>query len=149
MVEKTDVHALLNLTAVNDGQLPIKMYIEMDVNLLGLKVLNVGLLILEESDSVLNKTTSYKTSRHHSWNMVWLTYQVFMENMGKRFLTPFNVQEELIHSCSLTSVHIIMMRFLKITVWECGLFTTRPTVTFSLSPQNWLTWLKQSPTILP
>ena len=40
--EKSDTHNLFNLTAANDGQLPIRKYIELDVNFMGLKVPNVG-----------------------------------------------------------------------------------------------------------
>ena len=35
MGEKSDAHVLFNLTAANDDQLPIKQYIELDVNLWG------------------------------------------------------------------------------------------------------------------
>ena len=52
---KVDAHALFSLNVVNNGQLPVKMYIEMDVNLLGLKVPNVCFLI----------KMSYKTSMNH------------------------------------------------------------------------------------
>ena len=38
--EKVDTHVLFNLTVVNDGQLPIKMYTTLDVNFLRLKVPN-------------------------------------------------------------------------------------------------------------
>ena len=63
--EKMDAHVLFNLMAANDGQLPVKTYIELDVNFLGLKVLNVGFLILEEPNRVPGEKTPYKTSRHH------------------------------------------------------------------------------------
>ena len=53
--EKSDAHILFNLTAANDGQLPMKKYIELDINFLGLKVLNVGFVILEELNQVLDK----------------------------------------------------------------------------------------------
>ena len=42
MGEKSHAHILFNLTAANDGQLPVKQYIKLDVNFMGLKVLNVG-----------------------------------------------------------------------------------------------------------
>ena len=48
MGEKSDAHILFNLTVANDGQLPMKKYVELDINFLGLKVPNVGFLILEE-----------------------------------------------------------------------------------------------------
>ena len=40
--EKAKAHQLFQLTVTNDGQLPVKMYTELDVNFLGLKVPNVG-----------------------------------------------------------------------------------------------------------
>ena len=47
MGEKSDAHILFNLTAANDGQLPMKKYIELDVIFWGLKVQNVGFLIID------------------------------------------------------------------------------------------------------
>ena len=44
MGEKSDAHILFNLTVANDGQLPMKKYIELDINFWGLKVPNVGFL---------------------------------------------------------------------------------------------------------
>ena len=40
--EKSDAHILFNLTTTNDGQLPMRKYIELDVNFMGLKVPDVG-----------------------------------------------------------------------------------------------------------
>ena len=54
--EKADAHHLFHLTVANDGQLPGKMYTELDINFLGLKVLNVGVLIIEDLSQVLDKT---------------------------------------------------------------------------------------------
>ena len=53
--EKSDANILFNLTAANDGQLPVKKYIELDVNFMGLKVPNVGFLIIDEPNRVLDK----------------------------------------------------------------------------------------------
>ena len=63
--EKSEAHILFNLTVANDGQLPMKKYIELDVNFLGLKVLNVGFLIIDEHNRVLDKKTSDQASRNH------------------------------------------------------------------------------------
>ena len=46
--EKSDAYILFILTVANEGQLPMKTYVELDINFLGMKVPNVGLLILEE-----------------------------------------------------------------------------------------------------
>ena len=42
--EKSDAHMLFNLMVANDGQLPIKKYVELDINFLGLKVPMLGSL---------------------------------------------------------------------------------------------------------
>ena len=53
--EKADAHNLFKLTVANDGQMPIKMYTELDLTFLGLKVPKVGILIVEEPNQVLDK----------------------------------------------------------------------------------------------
>ena len=53
--EKANTHNLFKLTVANDGQMPIKMYTELDLTSLGFKVLNVGMLIAEEPNQVLDK----------------------------------------------------------------------------------------------
>ena len=40
--EKVNTHNLFKLTVANDGQMPIKMYTELDLTFLGLKVLKSG-----------------------------------------------------------------------------------------------------------
>ena len=63
MGEKLDDHILFNLTAANDGQLPMKKYIELDVNFMGLKVPNAGFLIIDEPYRVLDKKHQTKLPR--------------------------------------------------------------------------------------
>ena len=53
--EKTDAHTLFNFMVANDGQLPIKMYTELDITFLGLKVPNVSMLIIHAPCQVLEK----------------------------------------------------------------------------------------------
>ena len=53
--EKANAHNLFKLTVTNDGQMPIKMYTELDLSFWGLKVLSVGVLIAEEPNQVLDK----------------------------------------------------------------------------------------------
>ena len=55
MGKNADAHSLLHLAMENDGQLPSKMYIKLDTNLLWLKMPNVGLLIVKEPNRVLDK----------------------------------------------------------------------------------------------
>ena len=57
--EKADAHCLFKLTVANDGQMPIKMYTELGLTFLGLKVPKVGVLIVEEPNQVLDKKQSF------------------------------------------------------------------------------------------
>ena len=92
MGEKSDAHILFNLTTENDGQLPMKQYIELDVNFMRLKVLNVGFLFIDEPNKVLDKKHHTKLPGIFCWNMMQLMYKVFMNKYGVENLTPFNVQ---------------------------------------------------------
>ena len=56
--EKANAHQLFHLMVPNDGQLPVKMYMELDISLVGLKVPNVGVHIVEDLFQVLDKNTS-------------------------------------------------------------------------------------------
>ena len=70
MSEKLDAQILFNLTAANHGQLPMKKYIEVDVNFMGLKVPNVGFLIIDEPNRVLDKKHQTKLPGIIGWNMI-------------------------------------------------------------------------------
>ena len=89
MGEKSDAHILFNLTAASDGQLPMKKYIELDVNFWGLKVLNVGFLIIDEPNRVLDKKLQTKLPGIIGWNMIWLTYKDLEDKSGEKKLDSF------------------------------------------------------------
>ena len=88
VVEKADAHILFNLMVANDGQIPVKNYIKLDINFLGLKVLNVGFLILEEPNRVLDKKHQTKLPGIIGWNLIWLTY-TFIEKYGGETFKSF------------------------------------------------------------
>ena len=56
--EKAKAHQLFHFTVTNDGQFPVKMYTILDINFLGLKVPNVGVLIIDDPSQVLDRNTS-------------------------------------------------------------------------------------------
>ena len=56
--EKAEAHQLFHIMVNNDGQLPVKMYTELDINFLGLRVLNVGILVVEDPPRCWTKNTS-------------------------------------------------------------------------------------------
>ena len=80
--EKAKAHQLFHLMVINDGQLPVKMYTELDINFLGLKVLNVGILVVEDPSQVLDKEHQSKLPGIVGWNLVWLSYNAFVEKYG-------------------------------------------------------------------
>ena len=73
----------------NDGQLPVKMYTELDINFLGLKVLNVRVLIIEDPSQVLDKKHQPKLPGIVGWNLIQLSYNAFIEKYGASGLNPF------------------------------------------------------------
>ena len=80
--EKAKAHQLFHLTVANDGQLPVKMHTELDINFLGLKVPNVGILVVEDPSQVLDKKHQSKLPGIVGWNLVWLSYNAFTEKYG-------------------------------------------------------------------
>ena len=89
MGEKSDAHILFNLTAANDGQLPVKQYTVLEVNFLYLKVLNVGFLIMDEPNKVLEKKHYTKLPRIISWNLIQLAFKVFTNKYGEEGFNSF------------------------------------------------------------
>ena len=60
------VHQLFQLTAANNGKLPISMYVELDLDFLGIVVPKVGVLVTEEPNELLE--TCHKTNTAwHGW----------------------------------------------------------------------------------
>ena len=80
--EKADAHCLFKLTVANDGQMPIKMYTELDLTFLGLKVPKVGVLIAEEPNQVLDKKHQTRLPGIIGWNFKWLSYDMFIKKYG-------------------------------------------------------------------
>ena len=80
--ETAEAHQLFHLTVANNGQLPVKMYTELDINFLGLKVLNVGVLIVDDPSQVLDQKHQTKLPGIVGWNLIWLSYNAFVEKYG-------------------------------------------------------------------
>ena len=60
--KKAKAHQLFHLTVTNDGQLLVKMYTELDINFLGLKVLNMGVLIVDDPSPGAGQETPVKAT---------------------------------------------------------------------------------------
>ena len=87
--EKAEAHQLFHLMVANDGQLPVKMYTELDVNFLELKVLNVGILIIEDPSQVLDKKHQSKLPGIVGWNLIWLSHNAFVGKYGTSGFNSF------------------------------------------------------------
>ena len=80
--EKADTHCLFKLTVANDRQMPIKMYTKLDLIFLGLTVREVGVLIAEEPNQVLDKKHQTRLPGIIGWDLIWLSYDVFVQKYG-------------------------------------------------------------------
>ena len=93
MSKKTDTHELFNLTVANDRHLPNKMYTKLDITFLGLKVPNIGMLIIEDQSQVLDEKHQSKLPGIVGGNLVWLSYNMFVRKYGTSVFNSFTCPE--------------------------------------------------------
>ena len=117
MSEKADAHILFNLTVGNDGQLPIKMYTELDITFLGLKVPNVGIFVIEDPSQVLDKKHQSKLPGIVGWDLVQFFYNVFVKKYGTSGFSSFTCLLILYFSPNFVSITIQTQ--VKVVGWEC------------------------------
>ena len=77
--EKAEAHQLFQLTAANHGKLPVSMYVELDLDFLGIVVPNIGVIITQEPSELLDECHKTKLPSIISWNLIKLAYQVFVQ----------------------------------------------------------------------
>ena len=87
MGKKANAH---QLTAANDGKLPVSMYVELDLNFLGIVVPKVGVLITQEPNELLETHHKTKLPGMVGWNLIKLAYEVFVKNYGILCLDNFD-----------------------------------------------------------
>ena len=113
--EKANAHQLFQLTAANNGKLPISMYVELDLDFLGIVVPKVGVLITQEPNELLESRHKTKLPGMVGWNLIKLAYQVFVKNYGilclDNFVCPTGVSPLLFsqlcvyHHCKAGGLH--------------------------------------------
>ena len=81
-VEKAEVHQLFQLTAANNGKLPVSMYVELDLDFLGIVLPKVGVLITQEPNELLDTCHKTKLPGMVGWNLIKLAYEVFIQKYG-------------------------------------------------------------------
>ena len=77
--EKAEANQLFQLTAANHGKHAMSMYVELDVDLLGIVVSKGGVLITQEPNEILDECHKTKFPGIIGWNVILLTYQVFVQ----------------------------------------------------------------------
>ena len=93
--EKPNAHNLFKITVANNGQMPIKMHTEFRSYFLGLKVLNVGMLVAEEPNQVLDKKHQTKLPGIVGWNLIQLSYNMFVQKYGTTGFDSFMCPERV------------------------------------------------------
>ena len=88
--EKAKAHQLFQLTAANNGQLPISMYEELDLDFLGIVVPKVGVLITQEPNELFETHHKTKLPGMVGWNLIKLAYEVFVKIYGVLCLDNFD-----------------------------------------------------------
>ena len=72
--EKAKAHQLFQLTAANNGKLSISMYVELDLDFLGIVVPKVEVRITQEPSELLETCHKTKLSGMVGWNLIKLAY---------------------------------------------------------------------------
>ena len=88
--EKAKVHQLFQLTAANNGRLPFSMYVELDLDFLGIVAPKVGVLITQEPNELLKICHKTKLPGVVGWNLIKLAYEVFVKNYDVLCLENFD-----------------------------------------------------------
>ena len=88
--EKAEVYQLFQLTAANNGKLPISMYVEFDLEFLGIVVPKVGVLITQEPNELLDTCHKTKLPGMIGWNLIKLACEVFIQKYGVLCLENFD-----------------------------------------------------------
>ena len=83
-------YSVLQLSVMGSSQF---VYTELDITFLGLKVPNVGMLVVEDPSQVLDQKHQSKLPDIVGWNLVWLSYKVFIEKYGTSGFSSFTCLE--------------------------------------------------------
>ena len=91
--EKVKASQLFQLTAANNGKLPISLYVESDLDFLGIVVPKVGVLITQEPSELLETCQKTKLPGMVGWNLIKMAYEVFVKNYGSCVWKILTVQQ--------------------------------------------------------
>ena len=98
--------------------MPIKMYTKLVLTFLGLKVPKVGVSIVEELNQVLDKKHQTRLPGIIGWNLIRLSYDVFIKKYGTTGFDSFMFPEESILCCFPNCAFITIPRYRRTIHWE-------------------------------
>ena len=88
--EKAKAHQLFQLTAANNGKLPVSMYVELDLDFLALLCQKWGFLSPKSPMNFWRHAIKLKLPGMVGWNLIKLAYEVFVKNYGVLCLENFD-----------------------------------------------------------
>ena len=139
--QKADAHTLVKLTVANDGLMPIKKYTELDLTFWGLKVLNVDVVIAEDPNQVLDEKHQTKLPGIVGWNLIWLSYNVFIQKYGTTGFDSFMCLEGVNPLFYPSCAFFTILMYERTKHWEQHLKLC-PNILKLVSPQRQMTCLK-------
>ena len=106
--DKVNAHQLFNLKGVENGQVPLSKYFEMDVEIRRFKIPQVGFLVKRDKAPLVDsKGKKTKLPAIAGCNLIILGMEEFIRVHGVNHLIYLSVQLDLIHFCSQHFVFII------------------------------------------
>ena len=98
--------------------MPIRMYTKLDLTFLGLKVPKVGVLIVEEQNQVLDKKHQTRLPGIIGWNLIRLSYDMFIKKYGTTDSTHLYFLKESILCCFPNCAFTIIPTYERPMHWE-------------------------------
>ena len=117
--EKAKAHQRFQLTADNNGKLPISMYVELDLDFLGIVVQKVGLLITKEPNELLETCHKTKLPDVVCWNLMKLAYEVFVKNYGVLCLENFDCPTGVSPLLFFPALCLLSLQSKWTSIWQC------------------------------
>ena len=88
--EKVAAHQLFQLTAINNGKLPMPTYIKLDLDFLEIMVPKHGVLVTQEPSEILDDCHKIKLPSIIGLNLVKVVYKVFENKYGSQVFKKFD-----------------------------------------------------------
>ena len=93
--ELAEAHSLFRLSAANNQEMPVTVYFEADVSILGFRIPSVGFLVVKDPSTVLEFHYSTHTPGVIGCNLIRLGYEEFGKVFGFKAFETFQCPKEV------------------------------------------------------